>query len=227
MKAFLKNMRDIIKCFLLFFIVFINAQEVKKDTLKYTDIETVILNDKDYEKIDYSFGLKQENNVRLIQIVYAEEGVKFRNNLGKKGRISNVILFLHKTDSKVNLTNLEINFYKIDSLTGQPSEKINKQQIIYVPKNKSRGSVKINVEDHHIPFPVGGVLVAVKWLPNEFKDRKVGPSLRATNYEEQITYSRFNDGKWFKSLNISRKLDMYTNAMIGIEVYIKKKKKNE
>ena len=41
-----------------------------------------------------------------------------------------------------------MNFYKIDSLTGKPSEKINKQQIIYIPKNKSRGSVKINVEDY-------------------------------------------------------------------------------
>lgn len=219
-------MKIITILFLLFFFVLVNAQEQKKDTIaeKYTDIETVVINDKDYEKVDYSYGFKQENNVRLIPLVHYEEGVKFKNNLGRKGRISNVIIFLHKTDSNLNLTNLEINFYKIDSLTGNPAEKINVKQIIYVPKNKSRGKVKIDVESFHIPFPLEGVFTSIKWLPNESNDKKVGPSLRETNYEEQVTYYRHNNGRWSKSINISRKANMYTNAMIGLEVYVKKRK---
>ncbi|MCU7618879.1 hypothetical protein NZ698_16990 [Chryseobacterium sp. PBS4-4] len=225
-------MRNIIKYFLLFFTVLISGQELKKDTLKYTDIETVIINDKDYEKIDYSFALKQEINFRLKSVnPYSgyEIGLRFNNNLKQKGRISNVILYLHKTESKVNLTNLEINFYKINPKTGLPEEKLNTQQIIYTPKNKRRGQVKINVENHHIPFSEEGVLVSVKWLPNEFKDVAVGPAIRLTNYTEKLTYVSFNNDmtKWNNRFNFSKKLDIYTNVMLGLEVYIKKKKKNE
>lgn len=222
-------MKNIIQFLLIFLIFCVKAQELKKDTLynRITDIETVIINNKDYEKIDYYFGLKQENNVRFIPITNYEEGVKFKNKLEKKGRINSVTLFLHKTDSKVNLTNLEINFYKIDSLSGLPNEKINKKQIIFIPQNKGRGKVNINVLDYNLPFPLGGVFVSIKWLPNKFNDKKVGPSLRETNYEEQITYVRYKDGDWHKNLNISREQNLYTNAMMGLEVYIKRKKNNE
>lgn len=219
-------MKDITNFFLLFFAILVSAQEQKKDTLaeKYANIETVVINDKDYEKVDYYFGLKQENNVRFIPMTHREEGVIFYNNLKRKGRVSNVVIFLHKTESKINLTNLEINFYKVDTLTGKPTEKINVKQIIYVPKSKSRGRIKINVENYHIPFPLNGIFASIKWLPNEVNDKKVGPSLRETDYEEQISYSRYKDGNWTRIPNISRKPNMYTNAMIGLEVYIKRKK---
>lgn len=219
-------MKNYIKFFLCFFTLLANAQ-VKKDTIieKYTDIDTVKINNKDYEKVDYYFGLKQENNVRYIPMTYREEGVIFNNNLGKRGRVSNLVVFLHKTESKVNLTNLEINFYKVDSLTGKPTEKINTKQIVYVPQSKSRGRIKINVEDYRIPFPLNGIFASVKWLPNEFNDKKVGPSLRETDYEEQISFTRYKDGNWVRIPNISRKPNMYTNAMIGLEVYVKKRKK--
>jgi len=222
-------MKNIIKLLFIFLIVGVKSQELKNDTLreKVTDIETVVINDKDYEKTNYSFGLKQENNVRLIPIVYYEEGVKFKNNLEKAGRISDVTIFFHKTDSKLNLTNLEINFYNIDPLTGKPGEKLNTQQIIYTPKNKKRHNVKVDVLNYNIRFPLSGVFVSIKWIPNEFNDKKVGPSLRETDYDQQITYVRFNNGSWRINLNSSRKQNQYTNAMIGLGVYIKKKKNNE
>lgn len=222
-------MRNTIKLFLLFFTVFFNAQELKKDTLpeKYTDIETVVINHKDYEKIDYAFGLKQEINSRVTAAPFYEMGLKFKNNLNQKGRISNVTLYLHKTNSNINITNLEINFYKINAITGNPEEKLNTQQIIYTPKNKSRGSVKINVEQYHIPFPLEGVLVAVKWLPNQTNDRNVGPSLRQTNYIEKLTYGRYKDRDWILHFSHSRKPNIYTNVMIGLEVYIRRKKNSD
>lgn len=203
----------------------INSQTLKEDTLKYTNIETVVINDKDYEKIEYFYGLKQEINSRFISLANSEMGLKFKNNFNQKGRITEVVLFLHKTDSDTNLTELEINFYKIDSLTKMPSEKINHERIVYKPLNKKRGKIKIDVKKYNLAFPKDGVFVAVKWLPNRYNDRNVGPSLRQTNYKEQITYSRFREGKWFMHGSHSKEKGLYTNAMIGLEVYVKKKKK--
>lgn len=222
-------MRNIIKFFALFFIVFVNAQQLKKDTLqeKITDIETVVINEKDYEKIDYSFALEKEINFRLktgTSKSSFEIGLRFNNNLGQKGRISNVTLFLHKTEKEYRLTDLEINFYKIDTLTNKPGEKLNTQQIIYTPKNNKRGNVKIDVEKYHIPFPTEGVLVSVKWLPNKFNDLNVGPSLRLTNYTEKLTYTHSDNSKWGYGPDFSKKRGWYTNVMIGLEVYVKKRK---
>lgn len=224
-----KEMRNIIRFFLLFFIVFTNAQEVKKDTLKekITDIETVVINEKDYEKVEYSFALKKEINNGLKSVnpnLDYEMGLRFNNNLRKKGIISNVILFLHKTDSEDKLTDLEINVYKIDTLTNKPGEKLNTQQIIYTPKNRRRGNSTINVEKFRIPFPLEGVLIAIKWLPTKDRDKRVGPAVRFTNYIEKLTYTRFDNSKWGYGPDFSKKKGWYTNIMIGLEVYIKKKK---
>lgn len=219
----------------VFFVILIKGQEEYKyilnDTLndKYEDIETVIINDRDYQKIEYDFGLKQEINYGLKSVnpnVSYEIGLKFKNNLKQKGRISAITLFLKKTDSKDGLANLEINFYKIDTITGKPGEKINNQQIIYSPKNRRKTNVKINLESYKIPFPNEGVLVAVKWLPiNDFA-KSVGPAIRFTNYSERLTYTRHsNDQKtWNNDLNFSKKPGLYTNVMIGLDVYIKKRK---
>ncbi|WP_343662208.1 hypothetical protein [Chryseobacterium mucoviscidosis] len=226
-------MKNIIQLLFTFVLVSINAQKLESDTLlkKTTDIEEVVINDKDYEKVDYSFALKKEINFRLKSVnPYSayELGLKFKNSLQQKGRISNVILYLHKTESNVNLTNLEINFYKMNPLTNVPDEKLNTQKIIYIPKNKNRGQIKINVENFHIPFPEEGVLVSVKWLPNEFKDKSVGPAIRLTNYTERLTYVTFDNDmtKWNNGFNFSKKQGVYTNVMIGLEVYVKKRKSN-
>jgi hypothetical protein len=61
-------------------------------------------------------------------------------------------LFLHDTDKKFKLVDLEINIYKIDSLTEKPLEKLNNQKIVYTPKNRNKENVKINIQDYHIPF---------------------------------------------------------------------------
>lgn len=210
--------------------LFINAQqEFKKDTLtgNYTDIETVVINDKDYEKIEYAYGLKQEINSRLTignSPSSYEMGLRFENNLKQKGRISNVVLFLHKTDSDYKLVDLEINFYKINALTGEPGEKLNTQQIIYTPKNRKRTNVKINVENYHIPFPEDGVLVAVKWLHDGVKDKNIGPSVRLTTYNEILTYTRYDEKIGWGAFSLSKKSGAYTNVMMGLEVYIKKRK---
>lgn len=224
-------MTKIIKIFFFFLLLSVNAQRIEHDTLseKVTDIEGIIINDADYEKIDYSFALKKEINFRLKSVnpnVNFEIGLKFNNNLEKDGIIRNVILFLHKTDSQDNLTDLEINFYRMDSLTGKPLEKLNKYQIIYVPQNKKRTEAKINVEKYRIPFLKEGVLVTVKWLPTKNHDYSVGPALRFTNYKEKLTYTRYNNdaSKWGFGPNFSKKNNLYTNAMIGLEVYIKRKK---
>lgn len=223
-------MKNVLQIFLITMSLFTNAQqEFKKDTLteNYTNIETVVINDKDYEKIDYAYGLKQEINNRLTignSPSSYEMGLRFENNLKQKGRISTVILFLHKTDSDYKLVDLEINFYKIDALTGKPGEKLNTQQIIYTPKNRKRTNVKINVENYHIPFPVEGVLVAVKWLHDGIKDKNIGPSVRLTNYNEILTYTRYDEKIGWGAFSLSKKLGVYTNVMIGLEVYIKKRK---
>ncbi|WP_415327052.1 hypothetical protein [Chryseobacterium sp. MMS23-Vi53] len=227
-------MKNIIKFFIFFLTVFTYAQKLEKDSLhkQIKDIETVVINDRDYEKIAYSFALKKEINSRLRSInpnsAY-EMGLRFNNNLGKKGILSNVILFLHKTDSEGILTDLEINIYKIDTLTNKPGEKLNKEQIVYTPKTKKRGNVKINIENFRIPFPIEGVVVTIKWLPTKAHDKAVGPAIRLTNYTERLTYTRFDNDttKWSNALNFSTKNGVYTNVMMGLEVYIKKRKNNE
>lgn len=219
---------------LFFFITNIKSQEISTDTLseKITDIEKVIINDKDYEKIDYTFALKKEINYKLKSVNPAsayEMGLRFNNNLNRTGRISAVTLFLHKTDSQEELANLEINFYRIDTISNKPLEKLNKQQIIYSPTTKKRGNVKINVENYHIPFPQEGIVITVKWLPINGNWKNVGPAIRLTNYTENLTYTRYNndDSKWSLGPNLSKKNGLYTNVMIGLDVYIKRRKNNE
>lgn len=226
----MRIMKNVIQFFLVAISLSVHAQEgMKTDTIaeKYTDIETVVINDKDYEKVDYSYGLKQEINNRLkignSPSTY-EMGLEFKNNLKQKGRISNVVLFLHKTDPDYKLVDLEINFYKIDALTGKPQERLNTKQIIYTPKNKKRTNVKINVENYHIPFPEEGVLVAVRWLHDGIKDKDIGPSVRLTTYKEILTYTRYDEKIGWGAFSHSRKPGIYTNLMMGLEIYIKKKK---
>lgn len=211
-------------------INFVYSQQNNPDTilLPVKDIETVVINSKDYEKVNYSYGLKQEINSRITagEIASFEMGLKFKNILGKQGIISNLILYLHKTENKLKLSNLEINFYEIDSLTGKPSRKLNSSQIIYTPISRKRGTVKINVENLKIPFLAGGIVATVKWLSTGSEGRNSGPTLRLTNYKEPITYTRHhNDAKtWSNEFNFSRKANLFTNVMMGLDVYIKRKK---
>lgn len=207
------------------------TQELKSDTLSATNIEAVTINSKDYEKIEYSYGLKQEINFKLATVnpnADYELGLRFKNTSKKNGRISNVILFLHKSAKNLPLANLELNFYKVDSLTGRPLEKLTTEQIIFTPTSRKRGSFKINVEGFNIHFPAEGALVSVKWLPTEEYNMQVGPAIRLTNYKERLTYTRYNNdpAKWGNNFNFSKKPGVYTNAMIGLEVYIKRRTVN-
>ena len=49
-----------------------------------------------------------------------------------------------------------------------------------------------------------------------------------TRDAEKLTYTRYNndDSKWGFGPNFSRKNGFYTIAMIGLEVYVKKRKSN-
>lgn len=207
------------------------TQEAESDTFSETNIEGIIFNDKDYEKIEYSYGLKQEINFKLATVnpnAEYELGLIFKNTSGKNGRISNVILFLHKSAKNLPLANLELNFYKVDSLTGKPLEKLNTERIIFTPTSRKKGSFKINVERFNILFPAEGALVSIKWLPTEKHDMQVGPAIRLTKYKERLTYTRYNNDptKWGNNFNFSKKPGIYTNAMIGLEVYIKRRTVN-
>ena len=180
-----KNISIIYQFLFIFCSIFLYSQETRIDTIrqKYKSIQEVIIYDKDYEKVDYSFALKQETDTKLLigagQSTY-ELGLKFKNNLEKKGIIKNITLFLHDTDKKFKLVDLEINIYKIDSLTGKPLEKLNNQKIVYTPKNRNKENVKINIQDYHIPFPKEGVLVSVKWLED------IGDKNRSCNKTYQL-----------------------------------------
>jgi len=209
---------------LLLLTLFFKGQVKKDSILKTHEIETVVITDKDYKKFEISYDLKQNTNTRYMTIPHDEMGLKFINSFQKNGVINDVILYLHKTDNDRAMTNLEINFYQIDSLTGKPKNKINNEQILYTPKNRSRGKIKINVLDHKIIFPKNGILVAIKWLPTPDNDKKVGPSIRLTSHSEPLTYTRFMNGKWSKKGNIFSKNDKYANIMMGIDVYFKKKR---
>jgi hypothetical protein len=190
--------------FILLLLAMFYKSQNKADTatLRTQDIEMVTLSDEDYKKIEFSYYLKQHTNTRYMTIPHSELGLKFINHFNKTGRISEVTLFLHKTDEDRVMTNVEINFYTIDSLTGRPDKKINNYQILFTAKNKSRGKVKINVLGYNIPFPPNGVFVAMKWLPTPNKDKKVGPSVRLTSYSEPLTYTRYMGGKWSEKGNI-------------------------
>ena len=188
------------------------------------DIETVIFNEKEYKKVNYSYALKKQSNIRFIPYPNWEMGMKFKNDLERKGFVSNVTLFLHKTDPDVRNTNVEINFYTIDSISGKPKTKLNKDKIIYTPISKSRKHAVINVESYKIPFSLNGVFVSMKWLPNEFGDKKLGPSIRYTNSsEEKLTYERLY-GDWGLSGGQNPRKETFVNMMMGLEVYVKKAK---
>ncbi|MCX8525771.1 hypothetical protein OF897_17795 [Chryseobacterium formosus] len=188
------------------------------------DIETVVFNEKEYKKVNYNFALKKQSNIRFIPYPNWEMGLKFKNDLEKKGFVSNVTLYLHKTDTDVRNTNVEINFYTIDSLTGKPKMKLNKSKIIYTPSDKSRKQAIVNVEKLKIPFPLNGIFVSMKWLPNEFNDKKLGPSIRyTTSSEEELTYERLY-GDWGSKAGQNPRKSSFVNMMMGLEVYIKKTK---
>lgn len=192
---------------------------------KVHDIEAVVFNEKDYKKIKYDFALKKQANIRFIPSPNWEMGLKFKNDLEKKGIISTVTLFLHKTESDIKNTDVEINFYTIDSLTGKPNILLNKSKIIYTPTSKSRKHAVINVENLKIPFPLNGIFVSVKWLPNESNDKKLGPSIRlTTSSEEELTYNRYNNKKWSLKGGQKANSENFVNMMMGLEVYIKKTK---
>lgn len=200
-------------------------QDYKIILEKIHDIEAVVFNEKDYRKINYNFALKQKGNNRFIPFPNYEMGMKFKNNLDKIGFVSHVTLYLHKTDPDVRNTDVEINFYTIDSLTGKPKTKLNKTKIIYTPTNKSRKHAIISVEKLKIPFPLNGIFVSMKWLPNEFNDRKLGPSIRYTlASEEELTYERLY-GDWGSKGGQNPRTKSFVNMMMGLEVYVKKDKK--
>lgn len=195
-----------------------------RDSIKEIRIEEVMINEKDYEKVEIDYGTKQEFNARLIPHIGSEMALKFKNNFSQRGLVKDITLHLHKTDKDINLTDLEINFYEIDSIAGKPSNKINKEPIIYSAKNKSRGRYKIDIKDKKTPFPAEGFFIAIKWLPNEFNDKKTGPSIRQTIYtNENLTYDRSRrDRSWHYHGNPNAPKP--ANIMIGMSVYFKKKK---
>lgn len=189
------------------------------------DIEPISFNEKKYKKIRYDFALKKQSNIRFIPYPNWEMGLKFKNDLKKKGFVSNVTLFLHKTTSEVRNTDVEINFYTIDSLTGKPDILLNKSKIIYTPTSKSRKHAVVNVEKLKIPFPLNGIFVSMKWLPNEFNDKKLGPSIRlTTSTNEELTYNRYKNRNWSLKGGQNIYTKNFVNMMMGIEVYIKKNK---
>jgi hypothetical protein len=195
-----------------------------RDSIKEIRIEEVMINEKDYEKVEIDYGTKQEFNARFKPWIGSEMALKFKNNFNRKGIVKDFTLYLHKTDKNINLTDLEINFYEIDTITDKPAKKINNTPIIYSPKNKSRGRYKINIEDKRIVFPKSGLFIAIKWLPNSSKDKEVGPSIRLTTYTyENLTYDRSRrDRSWHYHGNPNAPKP--ANIMIGMSVYFKKKK---
>lgn len=222
------NITKTLILFSLFVFTKYHSQEALSDSIqkeRIHDIEAVVFNEKEYKKINYHFALKQKGNNRLIPFPNYEMGMKFSNNLGKAGFVSHVTLYLHKTDPDVRNTNLEINFYTIDSLTGKPKIKLNKNKIIYTPTSKSRKHVVVDVETHKIPFSLNGVFASMKWLPNEFNDKRLGPSARYTlASEEELTYVRLY-GDWGLNGGQNPRTKSFVNMMMGLEVYVKKDKK--
>jgi hypothetical protein len=210
---------------LFFFFSFYFYSQQKEIFEKEKIIDTVKIIEKNYEKARLDYTLKQETNSRLIQIVGCEIALKFINDANQKGIIGDISINLHKTDRDLNLTNLEINVYEIDSIKGCPGRKINKYPLIYTPKNKSRGKIIIDVNGQKIPFPENGVFVGVKWLPNTSNDKQVGPSIRlTTSVKERLTYGRYKDRDWHIR-EMPGSPNFYDNVMMGITVYFKKLKK--
>jgi len=194
----------------------------------YYDIETVEINLKDYKLYEYHYGLKKETNSRFIPTPLFEMALRFKNEHNKKGIIDNVVLFLHKTERDIDLVPLEISFYAVDTLTGMPAEKLNKNPIIYYRKNKSRAKVNVKVGSHKIPFPKEGVFVAIKWLPDHSSSKNVGPSVRLTVYtSERLTYQRYDNNSWHLKGGQNSRSEKFVNMMVGIDVYIRKQKNNE
>lgn len=208
----------------------ISGKNLQQNKYKITlerihEIETVIFNAKEYKKIKYDFALKKQANIRFIPSPNWEMGLKFNNDLEKKGIVSIVTLFLHKTESNIRNTDVEINFYTIDSLTGKPKTQINKSKIIYTSSDKSRKHAVINVENLKIPFPLNGIFVSMKWLPNKFNDKKLGPSIRlTTSTDEKLTYNRYDKKEWSLKGGQKANSENFVNMMMGLEVYIKKTK---
>lgn len=200
-------------------------QETKIVLHSIIELAPVIVNAKDYKKEEIFLGLKQKTNSRLIVKPKYELANLIKNPTNKKGKISNVILNLHKTKNGVNITDLEINFYLIDTLSGLPSKKILSEPLIYRPTRKNRGRRKIDVEKYNIPFPKEGVFVAIKWLETkDNKNKSVGPSIRLTVYSSQIlSFGRYKNGNWGKISQRNSRTGKVANAMIGLDVWVRKK----
>ncbi len=186
-------------------------------------LEPIIFDSKKYRKKEITLGLKKKANVRTTVIPKYEIASKIFNPSHKKGKISSVILYLHKTTKEVELTDLAINFYTINPITGYPDKPILLDPILFKPKKKNRGKRKIDVEKYQIPFPKEGIFVSVKWLETKHKKKKgVGPSLRMTYYSsKKLTYTRYNNRNWSVLPKLTHN-NSRSNAMIGLEVWVRK-----
>ncbi len=188
------------------------------------ELKPIIISGKKYKKQEISIGLGKKTNSRIIATPEYEIAAFIKNSSHFKGKINTVNLFLHKTKKDVPLTNLEINFYTVDSITGQPLYKILYSPIIFKSKKRSRGKYKIDVEEFNIPFPKNGVFVSIKWqkLENN-KLSSVGPSLRLTRSSNKYyTYYKYKSNNWNKYRRLGGKNIDIVNAMIGLNVWVRK-----
>jgi hypothetical protein len=172
-----------------------------------------------------------------------------KNPFKREERLKTVILNLQKTvDIPVLINHFKINFYEYNKKNNKPGNRINSEDLIVFPENKTY-ELNVNLNDYDIFFPEDGVCIgveAIKTLKNiskgdssvlssdkQIKETKItrqtpSPYLVFTDSKKEgniLTWERDvnNQADWTVSKITSMAQFSHTNLKINLEVKVETK----
>ena len=197
------------------------------------EIETVQLQVK---KAKYTsakkIGFKRKGDFRNANAYGTEACVWIKNEERRAGKLTEVQLFFKKNKPqnkkwKSYQAYFLVKFYAFDVEKRKPGKLLVAEPILIQPKNK-RHTIKIDVEELNILYPVEGICIGVETIKPEHV--KPTESMFATypyqvyaHSKEALTWGSFRGKPWKKKRRRSYfKPNMFTNPLVKLKVKYRK-----
>ena len=166
-----------------------------------------------------------------------EECVLIKNNKNTKGKVTQVSFYLSEnpeTSFRCYATYYRVKFYEYDAIKNQPGRLLSYFPHIIHPKGNKKEKITIDLNDHHVLFPVKGICVGIETV-NPLPKRKINnlhstfPSLTWTYDDEPLSWRSFRGQPWFfkkRTLQSSgifyKRRDNFVNPIIDVVVKYRK-----